>query len=159
MKQDMFDVLLYLFENYISEQQLTLPDEPGMLSSALEDAGFKTAEIHKAFSWLEGLTELRITSTQPHPMQSFRIFSDEEQARLGQLGMGFILFLEQHSIVDTQTRELILDRLLALDSFTLGLEQVKWIALIVIYHQNRGRNDLELVEDLLFLDNASQTLH
>lgn len=158
----MFDVLLYLFENYISEQQFTLPDEPGALSDALTDAGFRMAEIHKAFSWLEGLSELHVaenTANSTLSAQSFRIFNEEEQNRLGHLGMGFILFLEQHSIVDPRTRELIIDRLLALDSFDIGLEQVKWIALIVIYHQNQGRNDLELVEDLLFLDNASQTLH
>ena len=162
MKEDMFDVLLYLFENFISENPNNLPESPEVITSALENAGFPSPEIHKAFSWLEGLTmlqELNLEAPQPINQQSFRIFNAEEFARLGASGIGFISFLEQYSIIDAETRELIMDRLLALENFEVDLEQVKWVALIVIYHQHMDKEDLELFEELLFLDNSSEILH
>lgn len=162
MKEDMFDVLLYLFENFISENPSNAPESPEVLTSALENAGFPDTEINKAFSWLEGLTslqELNLTAPQPINANSFRIFNAEEYARLGQLGIGFILFLEQYQVISAETRELIMDRLLALESFEIDLEQVKWVALIVIYHQHVDKDDLEFVEEMLFIDNSSEILH
>lgn len=162
MKEDMFDVLLYLFQNFISEPTDNTPESPEVIASALENAGFPNKEIDKAFSWLEGLANLQalnLDTPQPIKEQSFRIFNDEEYARLGPLGIGFILFLEQYQVIDAETRELIMDRLLALENFEIDLEQVKWVALIVIYHQHIDKDDLEFVEELLFIDNSSEILH
>jgi len=161
MKEDMFDVLLYLFEKYISEYPHILPEKPEALTDALEDAGFKNTSINKAFVWLEGLIELQTLESHHHPKKnhSIRIFNAEEQARLGETGIGFIIFLEEHHIIDTHSRELIMDRLLALENFKIDLEQVKWVTLIVLYHKHQDKNELEMIEEILLLDNTSETLH
>ena len=58
MKENVFDVLMYLFENYMDEGPEFNPDQE-RLTAELAEAGFARGEIGKAFSWLEGLSELR----------------------------------------------------------------------------------------------------
>jgi DNA topoisomerase I len=54
MKQDVFEVLIYLFENYMHEED-DLEHDRDSLQQELHDAGFHQHEIGKAFDWLEGL--------------------------------------------------------------------------------------------------------
>src|SRR5690606_40408022 len=54
MKENLLDVLLYLFENTLDEDTDFDPDRERLLAE-LEDAGFHRADIHRAFDWLEGL--------------------------------------------------------------------------------------------------------
>jgi Smg protein len=58
MKETVFDVLMYLFENYMDEGPEFNPDQEA-LTAELAEAGFARGEIRKAFSWLEGLSQLR----------------------------------------------------------------------------------------------------
>ena len=58
MKENVFDVLMYLFENYMDEDPEISQDQE-TLSSELSQAGFPKGEINKAFTWLEGLSNLR----------------------------------------------------------------------------------------------------
>ena len=51
MKENMFDVLIYLFENYLENKIETLPDTDVIRSELLE-AGFAQPEVSKAFNWL-----------------------------------------------------------------------------------------------------------
>ena len=53
MKENVFDVLMYLFENYMDEDPEVDQDQEA-LTSELTQAGFPKGEIRKAFSWLEG---------------------------------------------------------------------------------------------------------
>ena len=57
MKEDMLEVLIYLFENYIVDG---VSFEPGQheLAQELEGAGFAGEEIDKAFVWLEDLMDI-----------------------------------------------------------------------------------------------------
>ena len=57
MKEDMLEVLIYLFENYIID---SYSFEPGQeeLAKELVSAGFPDGEVDKAFVWLEGLLEV-----------------------------------------------------------------------------------------------------
>ena len=66
----MFDVLVYLYENYWR------PDAcPGhkQLSRKLTAAGFETDEIQEALSWLDGLASSTDTCTSPQQPESQRI--------------------------------------------------------------------------------------
>jgi uncharacterized protein Smg (DUF494 family) len=60
MKQEekVLDVLMYLFENYIDDQNEVIPDQDA-LRVELTQAGFPRGEINKAFTWLEELSGLR----------------------------------------------------------------------------------------------------
>ena len=63
MKENMLDVLMYLFENYMDEGPEFSPDQE-TLATELYQAGFPRGEINKAFSWLEDLTSLREQGTE-----------------------------------------------------------------------------------------------
>ena len=49
MKENVFDVLMYLFENYMDEGTEFQPDQEA-LTYELTQAGFRRGEIRKAFS-------------------------------------------------------------------------------------------------------------
>ena len=86
MKEDMLEVLIYLFENYIIDAGSF---EPGQeeLAKELISAGFPDDEVDKAFVWLEGLLDVceRDTSKvvwQPQAASSIRFYTEEESERL-----------------------------------------------------------------------------
>ena len=58
MRENILDVLMYLFENYMNDEIEFDTDEES-LRVELQEAGFHQAEITKAFKWLEGLVDMQ----------------------------------------------------------------------------------------------------
>jgi Smg protein len=54
MNEDIFDVLIYLFENYMDSEIDIIPDTD-LLQTELKAAGFNSGIILKAFEWLDTL--------------------------------------------------------------------------------------------------------
>ena len=54
----MFDILMYLFENYIHSEAEIFTEE-NELTDELVRAGFNKPEIYKALDWLEQLADLQ----------------------------------------------------------------------------------------------------
>ena len=71
---------------------------------------------------------------------------------------GFLLFLEQVSVLDTHTRELVIDRVMALDSDGIDLEQLKWVVLMVLFNQPGKESMFTWMEDFVF-DGEAGRLH
>ena len=150
----MFDILVYLFENYF---EADLHPDQGTLEQELSAAGFDSTEINLAFDWLNGLETL---SSSPYPDSmadgtSTRIYADIEQKKIDAESRGFLTFLEVSKILNPVQREWVIDRILALNDRDVGLEQVKWIVLIVLWSQGAAEDYL-FIEDLLFGDNTPQ---
>ena len=57
-----------------------------------------------------------------------------------------------------QQRELVIDRLLALDSEKIDTEQVKWVVLMVLFSQPGQEQAYQRMEDLVF-EGQSDALH
>jgi Smg protein len=57
--------------------------------------------------------------------------------------------LERHDILAPLQREVVLDRLLALDSEELDIEQVKWVVLMVLSSQPGQEQAFARMEDLV----------
>ena len=57
MKENMLEVLIYLFENYIINSDSFDPGQEE-LAKELIGAGFPDGEVDKAFVWLEGLLDV-----------------------------------------------------------------------------------------------------
>lgn len=152
MKENVFDVLMYLFENYMDEGPEFHPDQD-VLTSELAEAGFPRGEINKAFSWLEGLSALRDQSAdmvRPGAARALRHYTPAERERLDPECRGFLLFLEQSGVLDTLARELVIDRAMALEVEEITLEQLKWVTLIVLFNRPGQEYAYELLEDLVF---------
>lgn len=149
IKQSVVDVLMFLFEEYLGESNEAM-DERDNMQARLEEVGFQHQEIDQAFNWLEDLATLRecIDCTPAHA-NSIRIFSDFEKNILDEKSIGFLMYLEQSDILTPHTRELILDRIMALDH-TLDIEQVKWIVMIVLHTHPGEENAFAWMEGLVF---------
>jgi Smg protein len=157
MKENVFDVLMYLFENYyMDDDNPVIPDRESV-QQELSKAGFPSQEIDRAFQWMEGLAG----DTTPPTIQaerSLRLFSRREMDRLDTECRGFILFLEQMGVLSPTSRELAIDRAMALENEDFDLDQLKWVVLMVLFNQPGEEAAYAWVEDLVF-DNTTNCLH
>ena len=149
IKQSVVDVLMFLFERYLGEDNEVM-DERNHMHTRLEEVGFHHQHIDQAFDWLEDLAIIR-DSEEFAPVQkvSARIFSEEEKLILNEDCLGFIMYLEQAGILTPVTRELILDRVIALDH-ELDIEQLKWVVMIVLHTHPGEENAYAWMESLVF---------
>jgi Smg protein len=149
IKQSVVDVLMFLFEEYLGDSNEPM-DERNNMQVRLEEVGFQHQEIDQAFNWLEDLATLRegegymLANTN-----SIRVFSDFEKNILDEESIGFLMYLEQSDILTPITRELVLDRIIALDH-PLDIEQLKWIVMIVLHTHPGEENAFAWMEGLVF---------
>jgi len=157
MKQDVLDVLVYLFQNYINDESEVEADRDSVHTELLE-AGFPNAEVEKALAWLEDL------SSQEHPLatleaeRSMRVFAAEEKAKVSADGLGFLMDLERSGILAVEGREIIMNRVMTLDTEQIDLEELKWLILMALFNQPGQEEVYAWVEDLVF-DSDGGYLH
>ncbi|NQZ52790.1 MAG: DUF494 domain-containing protein [Piscirickettsiaceae bacterium] len=154
MKENVFDVLLYLFENYIDTDDVKKPDKDA-LEVELERVGFPELEVNKAFEWLESMTVVTEDSTADDDalsLSAIRFYTQQEMDRLDVECRGYLLFLEQVGVLDADTREIVIERVLALDEHEVDLDQMKWVVLMVLFYQPGREEAYAWMEDLVFED-------
>ena len=160
MKETVFDVLVYLFENYMDEGPELHPDQK-QLALELTEAGFHRGEIRKAFRWLDGLSEQRrhtAGESLHRDPGALRHYDPLESRKLDSACRGFLLLMEQHGALDARTRELVIERAMALDLEEITREQLKWIVLMVLNRQPGHEHAHALVEDMVYDDLQGQGL-
>jgi len=159
MKEDVLDVLMYLFENYMDDDS-NLEADPEILKGQLLEAGFLNTEINKAFTWLEDLATLQesVGDRAVNGKPSIRVFSQTEEKRLDLESRGFLIFLEQMGILNSASRELVIDRIMALESPDIDLDQVKWVVLMVLFNQPGLEEAFTWMEDVV-MEDSRQALH
>ncbi len=150
---------MYLFEHYFDDDT-ELGSDRESLKQELIEAGFPESEIGKAFEWLEALTagEAGVEPREGDDVAATRVYTDEECERLNLECRSFLLFLEQVRVLDSITRELVIDRVEALEGEDIDLEQLKWVVLMVLFNQPGKEAIFAWMEDFV-LDKASGRLH
>lgn len=143
----MFDILVYLFNYYFRAEAYPEPDQ---LALKLSAAGFENDDISEALQWLDGLQE---TGSVAQPAiaadsDSIRCYAAEELVRLDKDCRGFLAFLESAGVLNPQTRELILERAMALSGHTVSLSRLKIIVLMVLWSRRQAMDTL-ILEELL----------
>jgi len=78
-----------------------------------------------------------------------RIFSDGELSRLSTECRGFLFTLERLGVLSAQQREVVIERMLALDADELDTEQLKWVVLMVLSSQPDQQQAFARLEDLV----------
>ncbi|MEE9494132.1 MAG: DUF494 domain-containing protein [Gammaproteobacteria bacterium] len=159
MKENMFDVLMYLFENYFMADETEFGPDRDSMHTELIEAGFPPIEINQAFDWLEGLAKKPLN--QLHTTQfshAIRLYSDTELVRLDTESRGFLLFLEQMGILSPASREHVIERVMALATNDFDIDQLKWVVLMVLFNQPGEEAAYAWIEDLVF-ENLSGYLH
>ena len=170
----MFEVLVYVYENY---WQGDACPELQRLGRKLTAAGFEAEEIQQALVWLDGLnvaaqgTQISlpeqasagaISPNVPLGMQaqsadSLRIYSVAEQTHLGAQSLGFVSFLESSGVLPPHMREIVLDRAMAAPGDPVTLDDLKIIVLMVYW--SFGEEPDALVLDELCDDTEFRIAH
>ncbi|HTY92285.1 MAG TPA: DUF494 domain-containing protein [Steroidobacteraceae bacterium] len=150
MTTSVLDILIYVFDRYMLEDTSEVPERDD-LARDLELMGFGAASVERALDWLADLAEVRLQGAEAPPRgnPSLRLYSDGELARLSTESRGFLMHLERHGILTPVQREVVLDRLLALDSEELDTEQIKWVVLMVLSSQPGQEQAFARMEDLV----------
>ncbi|MGR8920725.1 MAG: DUF494 family protein [Gammaproteobacteria bacterium] len=159
MKQTVIDILIYLFEHYIDDD-IELDADRDRLKSELREAGFEAGQVSKAFDWLQDLAGSQaFDDDQPRAAQtSVRIYTVDEQRKLDAECRGFLHFLEQSGVLDSASREVVVERVLALESEEIDIGQLKWIILMVLFNQPGQEQAFVWMEDLV-MDDLYGNLH
>ncbi len=147
MKENIFDVLIYLFENYLDDDIDLLPDSEGIKTELLQ-AGFEQTEVNNAFDWLETLTEKNYIKA-PIPA-TFRIYYAEEKIKLDLECRDFLLFLENNGILTSTSREIVIDRAMAINATQLSIDEIKWTVLMVLLSQSDDDIAYSRMEDIVY---------
>lgn len=157
----MFEVLVYMFENYIDTH--FRPDE-NTLSKELFAAGFDERDINGAFDWfnqLEQMTEQPDVFEKPTQANT-RIFTADELKKISGESLGFVLFLVQADILSATQRELVLELAMNLPQLEIGIEEMRWIVLMTTWGASKSGPDKTkeylFIEDAL-LNKQKPTLH
>ncbi len=153
MNESMVDVLIYLYENYMDGEGQP-PLDQDLLEEELSEAGFSNAHIHKALHWLDELAE-GLDAPRYHAVgagRSMRIYSGAECERLDLAARGLLLFLEQIGILDPISRELVIERVLAIDHTSVAVDEVKWVVLLVLLNSPGQEGAFARMEELIYAD-------
>jgi Smg protein len=170
----MFEVLVYVYENY---WQGDACPELQRLGRKLTAAGFDAEEIQQALVWLDGLnvaaqgTQIGLPDKAPEGVEvtkspsgmqaqsadSLRIYSIAEQTHLGAQSLGFVSFLESSGVLPPHMREIVLDRAMAAPGDPVTLDDLKIIVLMVYW--SFGEEPDALVLDELCDDTEFRVAH
>jgi Smg protein len=152
----MFDILVYLFENYYQIDRYPNQD---VLARRLFVAGFEHDDISDALTWLQGLSAPEANTLHSSLLKStaFRGYAEVESTKLGVKGRGFLAFLEGAKVLTPLLRELIIERAMALADDRVSIEKLKVIVLMVMWSQQHSIDSLILEE--LLSDRAQLLVH
>ncbi len=180
MNDNVIDVLIYLFENYLEEATELAPGDRNIseapsskndggavqrkmldedeLSDELVQSGFDASTVRLAIHWLEGLqamTEDGISSYAGGSHGSHRYYTQQEVERIDVESQGLLLSLERSGVIDPSIRELVIDRIMALESNDIDIDHVRWITMMILCNQTEHVHNLPLAEELV-MDGVSE---
>jgi Smg protein len=150
----MFDVLVYLYENYWRPD--ACPDHD-QLTRKLSAVGFERDEIQEALSWLDGLATAAESYSGQQQASSLRVYSAAEHELLGEDSIGFVSFLESAGVLPPPMREMVIDRASAIGAAPLDLDDLKIIVLMVFW--SLGEEPDALILDELFVAPEERLIH
>ena len=154
MKEGVIDVLMYIFSSY-ADQDENLPEDRDGIEADLRSAGFDSVEIDKAFDWLDGLAQVEEDTGSNQSSNATRILAPQESARIAYSAYGFLLFLEQSGVLTPKLREMVINRVMALESDSeVDIEELKWVVMMVLFNSSdeQDENALMHYEDIVFAD-------
>ncbi|ODU10871.1 MAG: protein smg [Rubrivivax sp. SCN 71-131] len=150
----MFDVLVYLYENYWRPD--ACPDHR-QLQRKLSAVGFESDEIRLALRWLDGLANSAEAQVCAQRGDSLRVYTDAEREQLGLESIAFISFLESAGVLPPAMREMVIDRASAVGDRPIALDDLKVIVLMVFW--SLGEEPDTLILDELFVAPEDRLIH
>jgi Smg protein len=147
MTGSVLDILICVFDRYMLDEVPEVPERED-LARQLEGAGFAHRNVERALDWLADLAGVRDALPLEGSGPAVRIFCEGELTRLSTECRGFLFTLERLGILSPQQREVVIERMLALDADELDTEQLKWVVLMVLSSQPDQELAFARLEDL-----------
>ena len=146
---NVIDVLMFIFE-HVFENESASKMKQQKIEKVLQHAGFEQTDIHRALIWLDTLVELCDQDDDGVLVhtQGVRVSSPLEQEHLSVECQSYLIQLEQLGILDDYSRELVIDRALALTDGKLSLESLDWVVQMVLYNLPGRENAYACMESL-----------
>jgi Smg protein len=148
MTGSVLDILIYVFDHYMLEEVPEVPERDD-LARQLEGAGFAHRNVERALDWLADLATARDALPLAGSGPAVRVFAEGELSRLSTECRGFLITLERMGILSSQQREVVIERMLALDADELDTEQLKWVVLMVLSSQPDQQHAFARLENLV----------
>lgn len=149
MRESVIDVLFYLFDDILPEQNSHETDL-NQMALWLSEAGFEREDVGRAMDWFYELTQLSApVETLRHTGMrdySVRIFSPQEQFYIDDEGQNYLQGLLRMGLLDNVLLEKVIERALALEE-TLDVMMLRWVAAMVVLNVY-GVNEEALSEPL-----------
>ena len=151
MKENVIDILKYLFESYIDEDIHHIPTNKNV-HKELSLAGFNKQNINLKFKWLDDLALLKEDLFDQNQQLSFssRVYNSIEVDRFSIEARGFLYHLENKGLLDFNLRETIIEKSLALEIEDIDLELIQWVVLMVFYNISSAETAFTWIEDIVF---------
>ena len=147
----MLDLLIYLFENYISTKpKLNM----NAITVELEEAGFNNKDISTAFDWFNHLEKLS-NGPELTNKNSIRVLSQKEYEKISKEGFTFLTFLLNAKILNPTEFEVILDQIMILNQKYINIDEMRWIVMMTLWKSGK-ENSYLFVEDSLFHNKRTQ---
>lgn len=138
MTDSVLDILIYVFDRYMLDEAPEVPERE-TLARDLAGMGFAHDNVERALDWLADLACVRERALLDPVVDTsggaVRVFSEAELARLSTECRGFLFTLERLGVLQPLQREIVIDRMIALDTDELDTEQLKWVVLMVLSSQ------------------------
>ena len=129
------------------------------IAQDLEEAGFKSREIRQALEWLDSFSHLK-KRKKLLKTKSARVYSSQELRKIPAACRGFLSKLEHEKLIGLYTRELIIDRMMALDIQEVNFEQLRWVTILALSSQKMNKKKLAWLENaMLRQDRDEGTVH
>jgi Smg protein len=93
----------------------------------------------------------------PRPGEAHRILAARESTRLDAESHGFLWRLEDCGVLDAESRERVLERIVAAPVDALSLDQIKLVVLMVLWQRGEA-SGAQVAEDAYF-GTGARSLH
>jgi Smg protein len=147
MKTEVLEALLFIFDTCVDEETGAMAQDIA-IEASLNEVGFSDQETTKAMAWIDGLAQWRINTDELElNPKSIRILSPSEQKVLPLECINYIYELERLGILAAVSREIVIDRAVALAmDEALDIEKIRWIAMVVLFNSANQQDVFALME-------------
>lgn len=151
MKENILDILLFVFDNYYIGSG-RLPNDPIDFSFELHMVGFSQREIDGAIHWLQVLNKKHqqgapILKT-PCASNSIRAYDARELSKLDMDSRALLQSLQNKGLLAPIARELIIDSVMMIGAEKIELDDFKSLIGLVMFNHPDMYDVLQLITEL-----------
>ena len=151
MESRVWEMLYFILREILEEERDMYNDEEDIRNTLLAE-GYNEDEIELAFNWLENyfntLSPTAAAQGDPKlvsPPRSLRVLTFDEKMSIAPEAHGFLMSLESKGLIAPEIKEEILNRSMNMFDESIGLEEMRLVALLTIFEQGQ-HNLIDLVK-------------